>query len=170
MASNQSTKTCRTCFNEIDSRAKKCPHCLSLQGSLRNLLLAGFAILIAIIVGALIWFDFKLDHLQFRGPNHAAKIEILSSELYFTPKQDGESVSIVGELANRGDVVIDKISLEVRIMNQEGLLIDSYDNSFYEHLEPGEEISFKLTSYQNIHLPKEDYANHKVIVRSAKSR
>ncbi|NQV22810.1 MAG: hypothetical protein HQ518_00460 [Rhodopirellula sp.] len=171
MESETPTKICRTCFSEIDARAGKCPKCHSLQGPLKQLLIAGIILVVATLIGSAIWFDILVHRrLEPHGPNYAANIDVVSSRLFFVPKEKGHSASVVGQLRNSGTVAVDVITLEVRLLDKDGGLLDSVTRSLSEHLVPNDEISFKVPTYQNIHMPQDSYANHVVIVRSAKQR
>lgn len=160
------------CFSEIDSRARKCPFCHALQGTLQKLLVVGILLVPAVLVGSMIWFDYWIYHYDagYRGPDYADDIEITSSRFYFVPGQTGKHVSIVGELQNVGTAAVDRVTIEARLFNADGQLIDSYTDPVYDYLAPGDEVSFKLSGYQNIHLPEEEYARHTLIVRSATAR
>lgn len=164
-ATRTKTKTCGTCFSEIDVRAKKCAFCRESQVksrklTIRSILLIVSGLLVAlVVVGSLVWIQSR---------NYAADIKVVSSELYFTPRTDGKSVSIVGELRNAGTIPVNVVVLEIRVSNRDGKLIDSFRLYIRERIEPNDEISFKRPGYQIIHLPETDYAAHDIIVRSAK--
>lgn len=165
------TRTCTACFSEIDVRAKKCPLCRELQGMPRKLTIGSVLLVVVVLVGSLIWVDYWVYRkVGFESPNYAADIKIASSKLYFTPRTDGKSVSVVGELRHAGSQSVDYIVLEVRVSDRDGKLIDSFRSHIRERIEPGDEVSFKLPGYQVIHLPEAEYAAHTVIVRSAKLR
>ena len=171
MSDGTPTKTCRTCFSQIDARAGKCPKCHALQGRLRALLIAGIILVVASLVGSVVWFDMVVyRRFQLHGPNYAENIEVVSSRLFFVPKAEGHTASVVGKLRNSGSVAVDFISLEVRLMDKDGELLDSMTRSVHGYLTPNDEVSFKIPTHENIHMPQEAYTAHVVIVRSAKQR
>jgi hypothetical protein len=171
MDSETPTKICRTCFSEIDARSRKCSGCHSLQGPVKQLIIASVVLIVVLVVGSVIWFDILVyRRFQTHGPNYAANIEVVSSRLFFIPNEKGHSASVVGKLRNSGAVAVDVVTLEVRLMDKDDGLLDSVTRSLSEHLIPNDEISFKVPTYQNIHMPPDAYADHAVIVRSAKQR
>ncbi len=65
---------------------------------------------------------------------------------------------------------LDQVSLEVQVFDENHQLIDSFRGSYGDRIEPGEEVSFKVADYRDIHLPEAQYKSHKVLVREAKPR
>jgi len=125
----------------------------------------------AVVVGSAIWFDLIVhQRLQSHGPNLAGNIDVVASRLFFVPRDKSHQVSVVGLLKNVGKEEVNRIVLELRLTDKDGNLIDSIKQSTRDQLEPGDEVSFKLSAYRNIHLPQSDYAQHSVIVRSATYR
>ncbi|MFT5095454.1 MAG: FxLYD domain-containing protein [Planctomycetales bacterium] len=171
MKSGILTKTCSTCFSEIDARAGKCPQCHALQGPLKILLIAGVTLVVASVVGSAIWLDIFV-HQKFRsdGPDFSANIEVVDSRLFFVPNEDSHRVSVVGLLKNSGRSRVNRIKLELRLTDQTGNLIDTIKQTTNDDLLPDDEVSFKISTYRNIHSPQSDYAHHDVIIRSAKYR
>jgi len=135
----------------------------------RKLTIGSVLLVVVVLVGSLIWVDYWVYRKAgFESPNYAADIKIVSSDLYFTPRTDGKSPSIVGQLRNTGSHSVDHVVLEIQVSNKEGKLIDSFRSHIQEQIEPGDEISFKSPGYQIIHLPETDYATLEIIVRSAR--
>ena len=164
-------KTCSTCFSEIDARARKCPKCHTLQGPLKILLIAGATLVVVSLVGSVVWFDI-IVHQKFRsdGPDFSENIEVADSRLFFVPNEDSHRVSVVGLLKNSGKSRVNRIKLELRLTDADGKLIDAIKQTTNDDMLPGGEVSFKISTYQNIHLPQSDYANHELIIRSAYHR
>src|SRR4051812_47688499 len=94
------TKTCPTCFSEIDARAKKCPQCLSPLGVYRLVaVVLVFVFLFGAIgfAGLIIWSaNVRPNHEQL---DHPEDVTIISSQHYFAPgyqNQSGKNATIVG--------------------------------------------------------------------------
>lgn len=171
MSAEAVTKTCSTCFSEIDARARKCPACHALQGRLKCFLVTGATLTMTVVVGSVIWFDIVVhQRLQSKGPNLANNIEVVASRQFFVPKEENHQVSVVGLLKNTGKEPVNRITLELRLTDRDGSLIDASTRTVTGDLQPGDEVSFKVSGYQSIHLPQADYAQHQVIVRSARHR
>jgi hypothetical protein len=165
------TKTCPTCFSEIDARAKKCPQCLAPLGVYRFVavllvfvfLFGGIGFLVLIIWGT-------SGPRNYRQLDHPGDIKIVTSQQYFVPEsqnQNGKIATIVGSLQNDSDEVLSHVDLEVRFFNAKNEMIDVFDGSHSGPIKAHEEAPFKVNDNLNIHLPESEYASHKIIAKHA---
>jgi hypothetical protein len=153
------------CYSEIDARAKKCPHCNTLQGVY---LLAPFVLILgfAVCFIAVVWL---VGGPRSRGwSNRANDVKVVSSRYYFAPGyMQGTSAIVVGKLRNEGDKSLRNAEMEVQFFNPKNELIDLVSGSFSGPVQPKEEAPFKVSDGSNIHLPEADYASHKIRVMNA---
>ena len=169
------TKSCRACCSTIASKARKCPQCHAPQGYQ----LAIFAILIALalilqvglVLGAVPYMKFRLNRLtraRDMATNRAGDIEIVSSRLHFVPRKGDMAhtgFAIVGQLRNKGQAAIDELRISVRVLNPDGVIIDTFRQTICERLEPGQEMPIKLSKWGDaIHAPEDQYSDHKMTV------
>jgi hypothetical protein len=165
------TKTCPTCFSEIDARAKKCPQCLSPLGIYRLVaVLVVFVFLFGAIgfVVAIIW-GMSGRH-SYHEVDHPDDVTIVSSQHYFAPgyqNQIGKNATIVGTLRNDSDEALTGVELEVRFYNAKNELIDLFESSSAGSIKAKEERPFKVSDSSHIHLPEAEYASHKIIAKHA---
>src|SRR3954454_23829279 len=115
------TKTCPTCFSEIDARAKKCPQCLSPLGIYRLVVvLLVFVFLFGALgfVGLILWG--ANGRHTYHEVDHPGDVTIVSSQHYFAPgyqNQNGKNATIVGSLRNDSDDALTNVEFEVRFYN-----------------------------------------------------
>ena len=127
------TKTCHICYSTIDARAKKCPHCHSLQGIYKFVAPVLVAICIVGIfsfIGILIWAG--VPPSRHRNSDRDADVQIVSSKHYFAPSSNsGKTTTIVGSLSNGSDRTIRNLDVEVRFYDTKDELIDVYTDNYY---------------------------------------
>lgn len=167
-----STKPCKYCFQEIDSRARKCPHCLTLQGALAVIVFVAFVIIAS--VGILV---FTTPNVILNMPSNAVdspmdlikEIEVVQSELVFGQLQGGLTVGTIGMLKNHTDVRVNVSTLEVQHYDASGKLIDVSMESYFGigiTIAPRGEATFEISKLAD--QPKDSYASYKVFVRDAR--
>jgi hypothetical protein len=165
------TKTCPTCFSEIDARAKKCPQCLSPLGIYRLVaVLLVFVFLFGAIgfAGLIIWGT--SSRRDYHEVDHPGDVKIATSQHYFAPgyqNQNGKNATIVGSLRNESDETLSSVDLEVRFYNAKNELIDLFEGSNVGPINAQEEMPFKISDNSHIHLPEAEYASHKIIAKHA---
>jgi hypothetical protein len=165
------TKTCPTCFSDIDARAKKCPQCHSPLGVYRLVaVLLVFVCLFGAIgfVVLIIWGASGRHYYQ--EVDHPGDVKIVSSQHYFAPgyqNQSGKNATIVGSLRNDSDEALTNVKLEVRFYNAKNELIDLFEGSIGGPMKAHEEMPFKVSDSSHIHLPEAEYASHKIIAKHA---
>ncbi|KPK82933.1 MAG: hypothetical protein AMJ81_08845 [Phycisphaerae bacterium SM23_33] len=157
-----SKKRCKFCFEEMDARAVKCPHCQSWQSrgaSLRGspgVRLAA-AVVPLIILAPLLFFSFRnllsLDRLSGKGDfeKHRSGIKIVQPKMTF----DSYDVVILGKVKNDTPVDWEDLQLEMTFKDADGTVIDTDTEKLYITLPAGKETSFKVRS--NRAGPKESY-------------
>lgn len=168
MSSTAPTRICRSCYSEIERRARKCPHCLSLQGRyiaipiMAIVVLSGFAlfVVLAIRMESAFW----RGGVEHRAINYADRVSVLNSRVVLLDDGKQRKVSIVGAIRNEAAVALDEVSLEVQCFNSDDELVDSI-LGFVRDLPVGQEVSFKAVGYDAP--PAEPIASHRVIVRRA---
>jgi hypothetical protein len=174
MPSEELKKTCPSCFMQIDVRARKCPYCHALQGARRLAAIGAIVlsvVLAFVLLGSLVWCDYwAYRRTGYSGPDRSGDIQIVQSQLYFVPQQGGHAASVVGILRNNAATPVDDVQMEVQVFGDGSKLIDSFQGRYAGHAEPGEEVSFKVSDYWNIHLPESEYKSHRVLVREARQR
>ena len=173
------TKPCSLCFNSIEARATKCPHCQSYLGVMRFAALSAVIGLGLLLFVALIWallMEFGIHRELFSDSpddvNHAGQVTIQSSEMFLRPKADyrgneGKAISVVARQRNDSHEVLGSVRLRVEVEKEDSVLVDSFGGSVYGPLNPGDSASFRVDSDNRIHLPEADYKKHTIIVRQA---
>ena len=164
------TKECKICYQEIDERAKKCPYCRHWQQKWHLVVshpVTATTLMLLVVMG---FYGLLMVGILPGGEDFAAyrdQFAVSESEMLFG-EVDGEStVSVVGVVLNRSDITWEHIEIEVRFFDPEGKLIDTAgDMDVFDTIAAGGEKSFK--AMVEPHLPKEQYASYKVLVRSAK--
>ncbi len=164
---NQETKQCKMCYQSIDSRAKKCPHCHHWQNkwSLHNPML---------IVAILVAFWLATSALLNRGfgpgvdfESYKEHVAVDSTEFKFGESNCGPTLVILGKIANETDITWRDIHVEVQFFDKYGKLIDTDQESMYSFLLPAKATTdFKWSGKR--YFPKGNYATHTVKLLKAK--
>ena len=169
-------KTCVACFNAIDRRATRCPHCQSYQGLRRTVVFAAAigasVLLLGLFAGAFLT-EYGLARRVFEdNSNYADQVAIQSSQMFLSPpksydSQNGKIISVVGRLTNQGPKVLRSMRLQVAVQTADGQLIDTFEGTVTGPLNPGDSMTFRIDSYNRIHLPESEYRKHMITVRQA---
>lgn len=164
------SKTCKMCYQEMDSRAKKCPYCHHWQNKISMIVwhpaFAAFLIMIpsCIFVGLIFesMFDKGEDFTTYR-----TQIAISESELKFGKTVRGPTVVAMGIMTNKSSLSWKDVQLEVRFYDNNNKLIDTDQKNKYSFVVPANDIStFKVSIPREF--PEEQYASCKVRILSAK--
>ncbi|MHC4543571.1 MAG: FxLYD domain-containing protein [Planctomycetota bacterium] len=165
------SKTCKMCYKEMDSRAKKCPYCQHWQSKFSKIvwhpafavfLIMGFIVVFGVIFESLFVFDKGEDFAPYRN-----QITIRKSELKFGETSHGPTVVVMGEIKNNSNLSWKDVQLEVRFYDNNNKLIDTDQKNKYSFVIPANDIStFKVSIPREF--PEEQYANCKVRILSAK--
>lgn len=165
-------KTCKICYQEIDSRAKKCPYCHHWQ---RPWLAISYSPVVAALPLAMMLLAFGiLMHRTFGGGEsfdlHRGELQIKGSEMTFGTQSNcchGATVDVLGTLKNTGSVSWKDVNVEVQFFGQDGKLVDGGQQMQYALEVPAAgEAVFKVSMRREF--PQETYKEHKIRVLSAK--
>ncbi len=122
------TKECIMCFSKIDSRAKKCPQCLSVQSKSSNLesnpLVIGFlTLLIAGVFGSVFY-----DNFYPRIMEDAAiqELNIYVSELSTSKEGETLYIACLGTIDNKSNFKFKDVKFDVSFVSNTGNLIDTF--------------------------------------------
>jgi hypothetical protein len=171
-----SKKRCKFCFEEMDARAVKCPHCQSWQSrsaSLRGspgVRLAAAVLPLIILLPLLVYtfknlrsLDVSSDQADFE--KHQSGIKIVQPKMIF----DSYNVILLGKIRNETPVDWENFQLEMTFKDAAGTAIDTDTEKLYIKLPAGKETSFKAET--NRAVPKEKYRSFDIRVTWAqKSR
>lgn len=167
-------KTCKMCYKEIDSLAKKCPYCQHWQNKLSMIvfhpatallpIVIPLAIAIAVFVPFYNMFSEGEDFTAYRN-----QIEIVKTEMKFGENKHGGSVAVIGTMINNSNVPWENVHLEVQFYDSEKNLIDTEQKGKYSFVVPANDSStFKVSIAREF--PEEQYDSCKVRVLSAKDK
>jgi len=172
MSETKKTKLCRTCYEEIDERARRCPHCLAWQTTRAFLFGSQFLWLPVLVLAA--WFMPVLMARALVGPFfrsgtyvvYDGQIEVTESRMLFGDTKDGPVVFVVGRLKNNSDIGWDDIELQAQFFDESHALVNVEAESHYgRHIMPRGESAFKVRGPAD--LPRERYARYAVMVTGA---
>jgi hypothetical protein len=163
-------KTCKICYQEIDSRAKKCPYCHHWQ---RPWLAISYSPVIAALPVAvmLLAFGILLNKTFSRGEPfelHRADLQIKEAQMTFGNVTNcGPTVAVLGTFKNAGRFSWKDINVEVQFFGADGKLIDGGQRMQYALEAPaGGEAVFKVSMKREF--PQESYKDYKIRILSAK--
>lgn len=171
------TKTCPMCFEQIDRRARRCPHCRHRQTAL-----AGWCArrpVMAIVGGivasvALMWLWGAAVRHKFVPIRRAelvpyqGQIKVVSSRLLFGESKDGPVACAIGKIRNDSDIAWHKLHLQATFLDPDQKPIDvAKDQMFYYTSEmlPRGQTAFKVKT--PLHLPQEKYASCSISITYA---
>jgi len=170
------TKTCKTCFEQIDERARKCPHCRTLQGKAQGWIVRHpfiFALLCFLPFVLLIALNKYItpNILLRREPQpYTGQIKVVASELAFGESKDGPVVCVIGRLRNDSNIPWSSIDLDAQFLDGNGKVVDVAQDRTYHYMLvdvlPYGECGFKIRGPRDF--PKEKYASVKIDVTYAK--
>ena len=167
-------KTCQYCFEEIDERAKRCPHCASAQHWLYSPV-GGLVVwqmpFLAIILGFGLFGYITFKSIFGKGEDfaqYADKIEVTQTHMFIGEDWEGKREAVVvGVIRNNSEVPWTWLNIEVQFFNAEGRMIDTEiaDSGMFSAVLPQEERAFKAKT--TVSQPEEEYVSFKVFVRDA---
>jgi hypothetical protein len=163
--------TCKTCFSEIDKRAKKCPYCQSWQSRLRATLFNPAFLLIIfflLLLGLTSYFDTQFTQ-KINFADYKNKIIISDSRIEFGENSCGETVAIIGKVKNQSEIDWKDITYEVVFYDKEKHVSDTNQQNAYSFIIPAnEEVPFKISMKKEFDLNK--YQNYEIRILSARSK
>ncbi|WP_371185515.1 hypothetical protein [Thalassotalea maritima] len=116
------------CFSEIDSRAKKCPHCTSLQAKFSNLenspILIGLVGLFILGIFSFTYYEtFYVKELEEKA---LKELQVTVAELSTKVEQDGLYVACLGEINNKSDFSFEDVKYHVNLFSPSEELVDTF--------------------------------------------
>ncbi|MBH0037357.1 MULTISPECIES: hypothetical protein [unclassified Pseudoalteromonas] len=127
MVDIQQTKECIMCFSSIDSRAKKCPQCTSLQAKYSNLennpiIIGALALSIVGIFGFVFYQNIYVAGLEEQAQkNLTANVSQISTK----NETDGLYVACIGQIKNESDFSFKNIKFKVDFLSEQNALVDT---------------------------------------------
>ena len=127
MVDIQQTKECIMCFSSIDSRAKKCPQCTSLQAKYSNLennpiIIGVLALSIVGIFGFVFYQNIYVAGLKDQAQkNLTANVSQISTK----NETDGLYVAYIGQIKNESDFSFKNIKFKVDFLSEQNALVDT---------------------------------------------
>jgi hypothetical protein len=123
----QQTKECIMCFSAIDSRAKKCPQCTSLQAKYSNLennpiIIGALALIIVGIFGFIFY-----QNIYVAGLEEQAQKNLIAnvSQINTKNETDGLYVACIGQIKNESDFSFKNIKFKVDFLTDQNTLVDT---------------------------------------------
>jgi hypothetical protein len=169
-ASDVPSQLCRYCRETVRPDAKKCPHCHQwLRPGVRRLYLVVVAVLFLLLPVVMLWGitrDFRHDDFAA----YSDKLAVVETALSYSPggEKCGPIVAVVGKIRNDSDIGWKDFYLEARYFNADGTMIDANNDEMYSlFIPPHAEAAFRVRGMAV--KPQQDYATHKVLIRSAHS-
>ncbi|MBU0533799.1 MAG: FxLYD domain-containing protein [Candidatus Omnitrophica bacterium] len=163
-------KECKSCYQQIDSRAKRCPHCHHWQTKFSVFIhhpLSGFIygfLFIAIMFTAIYFIGKKVEKsfdYTYRDFSQDSGLIIKSHHEWF-PTED--SFNVVGVVANTGSDAWGSINIEVELFDKEGKFVYECSEYIRGTLRPGEEENFVVdcSGCDKAPIPKFDHYEIKI--------
>jgi hypothetical protein len=170
--SEENSKTCRYCYEQIKASAKVCPRCrqwLSIL-SLRNpavlvvaFSLYGFAVVASFGVFVHKMLDPGIDFLPYHN-----QVSVVESGFVFGTNVLNKLpvIGIVAVVTNQSDKAWTGVELEARYFDKSGKLIDVGHGQYVWTLYPYSDGAVRINS--GALYPFADYASYKIYVGSAR--
>jgi len=172
MDEGKPTKTCRLCYMQIDARAKKCPYCRQWQHLLFLVTLppqVEYAVLLGIValsMGTLLLTAYRIGRPPEDFTKHAHELSVAESRMDLWELDGALHLSIVGKLKNDSSLPWQDAELECQFYDAEGRLVDVMQAEHSGTVPARGEAFFSLSLDPD--LPREAYAQHKVVLRFAR--
>ena len=160
------TKTCSACAEPIRLEAKKCPHCMQVQGKLaalnNDVRIHFVALLLIMGIGMWLIFQPSVDIADFRNQITFEKIQLHAEE-----KVDGTWVSCIATLNNKSPESWNDFILEARFFNKKNELIDTFSSSELRmHVRTNEQINVRVRDKADRTIT--DYDRCELIIQDAR--
>jgi hypothetical protein len=163
------TKFCKMCYQQIDSRARRCPFCHHWQNKLSSIV-SGPTVAVIVLVIALIVPTLLTRHILDKGKDfghYKNQVQIAQSQLTFGKNVSCPSVIVLGRLKNTGNVSWKSLQFEATFFDHKGKLMDTgQDEKYFFILKAKSEAPFKVSLKREF--PVEDYASYAIRIISAK--
>jgi len=170
---SQTLRECRTCYQQIDIRARRCPFChqwqtrwtaICFHPAIAVLPFFLFILLAGLMQRSLFACGEPFD--AFRD-----QVQIVASHVPFGRTDCGPTLVVLGTIKNATDIAWKDLQWELRFFDQEGKLIDTAQSNAFSFLSPARsDTPFKVSLKREF--PAEAYASHAlrlVAARDAKT-
>ncbi|MEM5533149.1 hypothetical protein [Pseudoalteromonas arctica] len=123
----QHTKECIMCFSAIDSRAKKCPQCTSLQAKYSNLennpIIIGALVLSIVGIFGFIFYQ----NIYVAGLKDQAQKNLIANVSQINTKNENDAlyVACIGQVKNESDFSFKNIKFKVDFLTDQNTLVDT---------------------------------------------
>lgn len=170
MGAERPERTCRFCYEPIDARAKRCPHCRMQQT--RWAWMGHPVVWMALVLGLLAWLvamtvSVRRDITNRRTLTpYEGQLVVTDSRLEHGGDDDSPVVLVYGELQNNSPVRWKDIETECRFLDAAGQLIDVGNSELMITVPPGKTRYFLIN--HSAALPPDSYVSHEISVRWAK--
>ncbi len=161
------TKSCSLCAEPIRIDAKKCFHCMSIQGKLAGL---NYDVryqmtLVILVMALLLWLFFRSvpDVATYRN-----KIEFRNLQTHAEEKKDGEYVSCIGDISNKSPENWRDLLIEARFYNSKNILIDTFTSANIKSYLRTDEV-IKLRIRDKADRPLNEYSRCELYIQDAQS-
>ena len=165
-------KSCSSCDESIRIRAKKCPHCHSIQTWWDSSKIGQFILRLgaAIFLIFMIAFFYKMFCGVFAPKKDFATYQhdfvITDSKAHFSESKEGPYISVIGRIRNNTSITWEDPHFEAEFFNAAGALIDTIsDNNYSLVIPPHSDVAFRVRGAAD--KPEEQYVTHKVILEWA---
>jgi len=122
------TKECIMCCSEIDSRAKKCPKCTSLQAKFSNLennpILIG--VLFFFILALFSYIFYQNFYVRALEDKAIQDLNIMVTEVSTKNENDALYVACIGNITNDTEFKFKEIKFQVDFLSEQNELIDTF--------------------------------------------
>ena len=163
--------TCKTCFSEIDERAKKCPYCQSWRSRLRTIFYnPAFSLIIFFVLmfGISSYFESKFTQ-KIDFADYKNQIAISESRIEFGNNSCGETVAIIGKIKNQSELNWKDITYEIIFYDAKKNVSDTgQENEFSFILPATEEVPFKVSMKKEFDFEK--YQSYEIRLVSARAK
>jgi hypothetical protein len=163
--------TCKSCFSEIDERAKKCPYCQRWQSKLRSVLYSpAFSLIIFLILmfGISSYFESKFTP-KIDFADYKQQITFSESRIEFGENSCGETVAIIGKIKNPTEIDWKDITYEITFYDAEKNVSDTNQENEYSFILPAsEEVPFKVSMKKEFDTDK--YQHYEIRLVSARTK
>ena len=171
--STSTTKTCKMCYMNIDSRARKCPYCHLWQTRLSTALNHPLAVMSFVLIPmvaiwaamGVVWsktFDPGRDFQPYRD-----QIEVTQSEIKFGQDNCGPTVVVLGTVRNQSDVTWKEVQFAAQFFDKDNRLVDAGQENKYLFVFPANDECAFTVSFRR-QFPQEQYTTCKARVVSAR--
>ena len=155
------------CFERIDARAKKCPHCSSVQAKWANVegnpwLAAILFLMVLWLVGSIFMTFWSFESFD----DHSGELLVSVSRVDVDESNESATVSCLGTIDNRSTTDWTDVRFEVLLHDRSGKVIDTFsagDNGLL--LPRGTQTSFRV--HGRAALPKTEYETCEVKIKRA---